>query len=299
MTSSSFQVDRILKHHRNITPDLFEVKTSLSPQIFVGSGSYGKAFRSSRTKLITKEVPVESIEAFQHVVQEVLIQAICAIETKHFVTNPTFASVPPILEVTVTSHKFPLKIRIVTTNAGKPLSDQPMKSKRGLAKVCGVVYQVANLIEYLQNKFKFCHRDVYGNNVLVQHVKNTTACSSALKANLIDFGMARMNYKGVVLASNAYFPTSRYVPGFDMTLLLYRTFGERCIVALTCKDLPKDLQQALHSILKATGVHFEDVHSVENLYDFIEARSVSYTSEVSPNHVKKVMLHFAKTFCTS
>jgi serine/threonine protein kinase len=294
--TSSFQVDRILSRHRNITPDLFVIKTSLSPKTFVGSGSYGKVFRSSRTKLITKEVPCDSLETFRHVVQEVLIQAICAHETKQFVTNPAFASVPPILEVTVTSHEFPLKIRIVTTDAGKPLSDQPMKSKRDLAKVCGAVYQVANLIEHLQKKFKFCHRDVYGNNVLVQQTK-TPNCSSAFKANLIDFGMARMNYKGIVLASNAYFQTSRFTPGFDMTLLLYRTFGEQCVLALTCKDLPQDLQQSIQTMLRATGVPFEDVHSVQDLYDFIEDHGVHFKVQVSPTFVKKAMLQFAKTYC--
>jgi serine/threonine protein kinase len=294
--SSSFQVDRIFKHHRNITPDLFEIKTSLSPKTFVGSGSYGKVFRSTRTKMIMKEVPCDSIETFRHVVQEILIQAICANETKKLESNPAFASVPPILEVTVTSHEFPLKIRIVTVDAGKPLNDQPMKTKRDIARVCGAVYQVANLIEYLQKKFKFCHRDVYGNNVLVQQTK-TTICSSAFKANLIDFGMARMSYRGVVLASNAYFPTSRYTPGFDMTLLLYRTFGEQCIMGLTCKDMPEDLHQAVRGMLQATGVPFGDVQSVQDLYDFIEEHGIHFKVQVSPTHVKKIMLHFAKTYC--
>lgn len=290
----SFQVDRIFG--KTITPTLFEIRTSLSPKTFVGQGSYGKVFKSERTKWITKEVPCDSIETFRHVVQEVIMQAICANETQRFVKNPTYASVPPILDVTVTSHMFPLKIHIVTTDAGKPLTDQPLKTKRDLARVCGVVFQVANLIEFLQKKFKFCHRDVYGNNVLVQKT-SSPHCSSAFKASLIDFGMARMVYKGTTLASNAYFPTSRFVPGFDMTLLLYRTFGERCILSLRCADTPREFQQSIQAILKETGVNFDEVQSVQDLYNFIEAKSVSLKNGVSPTNVKRLMLQFAKTYC--
>lgn len=299
-STSPFQVNRvprILQNIHDIRPDLFDIKTSLSPKTFVGEGSYGKVFKSSRTKLIIKEVPCDSSETFRHVVQEVLMQSICARETRHLHNNPTYASVPPILEVTVTSHTFPLKIHITTTDAGKPLSDQSMKSKRDLAKVCGVVYQIANLIGFLQKKFKFCHRDVYGNNVLVQPIQNPKTCSHAFKASLIDFGMARMVYKGVVLASNVYFPSSRFVPGFDMTLLLYRTFGERCVLALSCKDTPPEFQQTIQKLLKATNVKFEEVQSVQDLYDFIEANSVSLKTEMTPTNIKKIMLHFAKTYC--
>ena len=296
VTSSSFQVDRVFHRVRNLTPELFEIKTSLSPKAFVGQGSYGKVFRSNRTKLITKEVPCDSLETFRHVVQEILMQAICANETRSLINNPTYASIPPILAATVTSHTFPLKLHVVTLDAGKPLADLQIRTKRDLAKVCGVVYQVANVIEFLQHKFKFCHRDVYGNNVLVRNQAGST-CTTAFKASLIDFGMARMVYKGVVLASNAYFPTSRFVPGFDMTLLLYRTFGERCVLALTCKDTPSDFQKSIQELLRSTGVKFEEVQSVQDLYDFIEAKSVSKNTKMTPVHVKKLMLQFAKTYC--
>lgn len=294
-----FEADRVLKYFKNkkdVTPDMFPIKKSLSPHTFVGRGTYGKVFKSDRTKLIIKEVLCHSVEDFQHFIQEILIQSICASETHQFTSDVTYASVPPILEVSVTTYTFPLLLHIVTTNAGSPISELPIKTKSDIAKMCGVIYQVANLIDYLQTKFKFCHRDVHGGNVLVQ-TRRQRGCSLFYKSSLIDFGMARMVYKGVVLAANVYFPSSRFVPGFDMTMLLARTFGEQCILALKCKALPQDLQKALRKILQATNVRFDNVNSIEDLYDFIEEQSVHFKQVVSPAYVKNVMLHFAKHYC--
>lgn len=230
----------------------------------IGEGSYGKIYLHKSK--IYKCIHVVNDEEVNAVFDEIEIHNTCYHLTKEFQNDITIAKIPKIYEVFQNVHMN--IITIVMENVGNTFYEvmNSKIKKNGLTKkvlrqICSVVFQIAELISFLQKKIKFSHRDLHTSNVmLLPSIKKNDCGDQLYKSYIIDFGFARMQKGKKIIHGKTFFKIPTFNPRFDMTLFMFDIF----YYTFHCKpnnknkcNLPKQVLELWVLIINSTGVNFQ------------------------------------------
>jgi serine/threonine protein kinase len=272
--------------------------SSLRP---IGKGRYGTVYEDGEGKV--HKIIMDELVDVKFVEAEIRMQKACNELRNKSSHGIEMAYVPRIYNVE--RNEDAGEFRIVMENGGYPLvnvlTDEITDAK--VREYCIVLFQVASLLDMLQRNIHFTHRDVHVNNVILKPSSSKSQCGDPVhKVYLIDFGMARTDTD----SSRTFFNDDDYVPGFDMTLLVYRVFDSvfRCRTTDgSCETpVPTKVAHAFRDLLQQTGVDFklydEDIAGLYNgIYTSMKLRDPS--TVMAPKNVREFARDLFFQLCPS
>lgn len=134
------------------------------------------------------------------------------------------------------------------------------------------VYQISSLLERLGDLVQFNHRDLHGENVLVNYRNRTSSgrqmcgMTDMFTCCVIDFGYSRLTFRGRdILCSyetirGAGNPEQAYNIGHDITFFLRTLRKAICAsvnVHISCVVMIPELLQLFNTVMVASGLDFE------------------------------------------
>jgi len=191
----------------------------------LGHGSFGAAYKVAE-QIDGMDVVVKSIkheakeEEFKDAVIEFLIQLICAEETKDDkfdgISGPF---VPRVYYIGKNDQNIYLVSERMDMTLQKAFRGDPktqLPPNRTLSFLRDVIVQIAKILDILERKDRYSHRDFKTDNIMIKTI-NGRPC-----IKLIDFGFSCLDYKGIHFNSD---PVRLFkkcdVPSRDMSSLFY------------------------------------------------------------------------------
>lgn len=276
----------------------------------VGEGVYGKVYTDKRKVHYYKVIKVQDADEIPNICAEINVQQSChKIRTNDDTPAHKMALIPEIFRVWKTGETFPLNIVVEMEDAGYRLRDMIQGKRKPkylkpthVRQMCLILCQVAALIELLQKRIQFCHRDIHLDNILAKDVRGQNMCGDNLFCSyMIDFGMARATIDGNVVHSDSFFTTYSFTPSFDMTLLVFHIFAYYLKCSFQSPRGPRDIPQIVvdefRDILLSTGIAFDEVaNDPADLYLDIIAHDRK-NEKTTPSYVQKKSKRLVALLC--
>ncbi len=272
----------------------------------IGSGSYGSVYELNNTQAI-KVIQINSSRDAETTLKEIKIQQHCSKILERNKNKNMMASIPKIYDYFLISKEYPTKIMIIMDYIqGKNIYDEfstlfqtksVEEKKRQVRQVCSIVYQIAYLLELLQKRARFTHRDLHLGNVMTVKTENINACGDPIyKAYLIDFGMSRARIMNSSIAVDVYYEQNYFNTTFDMSFFVYNVFTSLFMCRLknkTCKNIHPELFKKIKEILEQTQIPFDLIHT--NSSEFYKRIAYNtYDQIATPVSVKNIMIQILK-----
>lgn len=174
----------------------------------LGAGSFGKTYLVDNTTVIKKIEIIDQGTDFRNALLEFIIQLLCVIDTE--------AETFPVSSYT---YKGPFVPRLhlfgrsryyfyIVSERMDITFQALLKENTQTSVLCDCIAQIAKILDILQKKDYFSHRDFKADNIMIKFDSKADGDIPCIK--LIDFGFSCMNHDGLVLNSN---PAPRLLSG--------------------------------------------------------------------------------------
>jgi serine/threonine protein kinase len=214
---------RISKGYFSRSQKRFDLPSgSYSLGTVLGSGGYGESFQATHTQTNTvsvikvirlRETRIES--DFINTIKECIINIMLEKESAEKVDGPF---VPKFYEVCFDNLRLLMLVRMERlqgTMANIYKSSTPQQNDIIVPETVG---DLAYILDFFYDRFKFNHRDLKSDNVMY-----SMAASGKLIVKLIDFGFSCITWNGLQISGAHYFPLKSvcYIPSRDLTQYIY------------------------------------------------------------------------------
>ncbi len=141
------------------------------------------------------------------------------------------------------------------------------------------IIEVSQLLEKLQDKFKFMHRDLHSSNLMYKRVGDKN------RLYIIDFGMAtiKVGTKRINMSSGLYKKSKRFNPTHDLRMLMVTLSNRK---SDRYKEVKNKILIILQSIIKYVNELINDkrhpFHITYNMYNIID-------NNFKPENIIKIM----------
>ena len=189
----------------------------------------------------------------------------CALDALSWEARATMASVPLIHRMFSVGTLTPAHLNVVIMEPLENTLHQATNSSSGGAHVLHAGFgAVARLLEYLQQQFRFEHRDLSGNNVMVRHDGD-----GSMRFFMTDFGMARATFPDIGYASGLwkFGDGQQFDAGADLARLCH-SMHEHKWIASWIGDYVAELQSKFkdHELLRRMLQNMSDDDAQKLMY---------------------------------